>query len=292
MKELEFTFESCNLAACAKRITAYVAAPDSFDGDTGLMLFAHGWSGNRYQYREMQREFADRYGLVCVAPEFRQSGYDFDPTTGSGSTRPYDASHLQVVDCLNAVRVALDLYPGVNRSRLLVFGGSQGAHIAMLACVFAPDTFALAVALCGLSRIADPALGWAGRDFSEDELAIRDVVRMAERVRCPVVLAHGTADETVPDSHTRELERALRSAGKQVVARYYEGASHSLAPVTTRRDVAVELANDLILSARSDGENDFDRGSRIVIPCVTRACVVDWSKPPQDADLIHWEPLS
>ena len=132
MRDFESVFKSTNSIHYAKPITVYVAVPDRMDAETGLMHFAHGWGGNRYGYRAMQQEFADRYNVVGVATEFRQSGYDFDPVTGTGAYRPYDASNIQVLDCLNAVRHVLGLYPGLNRARLIAFGGSQGAHISML----------------------------------------------------------------------------------------------------------------------------------------------------------------
>ncbi len=291
MREHETTFKSCNSETYPKPITAYVVAPDRVDGQTGLMHFAHGWGGNRYGYREMQQEFADRYNLVCVATEFRQSGYDFDPVVGSGSYLPYDASHYQVVDCLNALRHVLELFPGLDDHRILSYGGSQGAHVAMLMSIFCPSTFALTVSACGAYRLDETIIQWAGRDFSEDELAIRDAVRMAPRVQCPVVLFHGTDDETIPVSHTQRLEEALAEAGKSFVAKYYQGGNHSLAPVTSRREATVELADELLRSAATEGATDFAAGSLIRIPCVTKAFELDWSKPMADVDLMQWKPL-
>lgn len=291
MREYETTFRSCNSETYPKSITAYVVVPDRVDGRTGLMHFGHGWGGNRYGYREMQQEFADRYNLVCVGTEFRQSGYDFDPVAGLGADRPYDASHYQVLDCLNALRHVHGLHPGLDDRRILSFGGSQGAHVAMLMGIFCPSTFALIVGACGAYRLDENIIQWAGRDFSEDELAVRDAVRLAPRVQCPVVLVHGTEDETVPVCHTRWLEAAIREAGKPVVARYVEGGNHALGPVTNRRDATVELADDLLRSARREGPTDFAEGSLIRIPCADRALELDWSKPTEDVDLIQWKPL-
>ena len=277
--QYELTFESGNTEHYAKPITVAVVRPDTLDADTGLLHIAHGWGGNRYQYQEMQRDFAERYNVVAIATEYRQSGYDFNPVTGLGAYRPYDTSHLQVLDCLNAVRTVIALTPGVNTRRLLAFGGSQGAHITMLMAAFCPNTFALAIAGSGISRVAPPLDEWAGRDFSPDERAIRDAVRLVPGVRCPVVLMHGTADETVSHEHTQALEQALRAVGVEVRARYIEGGRHGLDPVTTRRDVTVEMADDLLHTARTDGPTDFEQASRIAIPCETQQFVIDWSKP-------------
>ncbi|MDA0746420.1 MAG: DUF2920 family protein [bacterium] len=289
MREYEIMFNSRNSANYAKPISAFLIEPERLDAQTGLMHFAHGWGGNRYQYREMQREFSDRYNLVCVATEYRQSGYDFDAVTGKGAYLPYDASHFQVIDCLNAVRHVLRLYPGINRERVIDFGGSQGGHVAMLMSIFSPCTFALVIGACGISHLDEKWVQASGREFGADELAIRNVVRMADRVQCQVVLMHGTADETVPDRHTRMLEQALLDAGKTVTSKYYEGGDHALGPVTNRRDSVVEMADGLIDSARNTNVDDFTAGREVRIPCETKSFVIDWSKAPDDVALTRWE---
>jgi pimeloyl-ACP methyl ester carboxylesterase len=289
MNEYEITFQSANTQTYSKKIFVYVVEPSKVNRDTGLMHFAHGWGGNRYWYREMQQEFADRYNLVCIGTEFRQSGYYFDPVTGVGADLPYDASHYQVLDCLNAVRKTLALYPAINTRRLIAFGGSQGGHISMLMGIFAPQTFAFIVAACSVTRMDNYVIGMAGRDFSPDELAIRDVVRMAGRVQCPVALMHGTADKTIPDTHTRLLEKALRENGKTVRVKYIEGGGHGLEPVTDRKTITVELADDWLKSQVNQRKNDFDLKSRIEIPCVVKKCVIDWSRLPEDSRLISWQ---
>jgi len=288
MNEYEVTCQSANTLNYSKKIFIYIVEPSIINDQTGIMHYAHGWGGNRYQYRDVQKEFADRYNLICIATEYRQSGYYFDPVTGTGADVPYDASHYQVIDCLNAVRKAISLYPSINRRRLISFGGSQGGHVAMLMSIFCPHTFAFVVSGSGISH-ADPKItGWAGRDFSADELAIRDVIRMAGRVQCPVALMHGTADTVVAVDHTRLLEKALRENGKTVRVKYVEGGGHALEPVTDRKTVTVELADDWLKSLVNQQANDFDSQSKIEIPCVTRKVVIDWSKPPADSALISW----
>ncbi len=290
MRTFDFSFASANTVSYTKRITAFVVEPNQITADTALLHCAHGWGGNRFQYTELMKDFAERYNLVCLATEFRQSGYDFDSITGIGSDVPYDASHYQVLDCLNAIREILGLYPVLNRQRMMLFGGSQGAHITMLMTIFAPNTFACAIAGSGIARMDAKCTEWARRDFSADELACRDVIRMASQVRCPVALMHGTSDDIVPDSHTRELEAALRSAGTiEIRVKYYEGAGHSLGPVTDRKTATIEIADELLREARRTAIDDFTAGTKIIIPCVSKDLVLDWSKEVAAADLMCWE---
>ena len=288
MPESEFTFLSPNSEPYPKSITAFVVAPEETGPDTGLIHFAHGWGGNRFQYREMMHDFAARYDLVCVGTEYRQSGYDFDPERGLGAYRPYDASHYQVVDCLLTVREALARFP-VNPTRLFAFGGSQGGHIALLMAELSPRTFGLTIAGSALTYIDPARMEWTGRLMSPDELAIRDAVRMAPRIDCPVVLMHGTADLTVPDRHTRVMEAALKRAGKEVVCRYIEGGGHGLEPVTTRHVVTREMADTYLRTVRTDGTTVFSRRERVEIPCVSRTCIIDWSREGRDPELMSWE---
>jgi dienelactone hydrolase len=288
MPESEFTILAPNTETYPKPITVLAVTPDSVGPDTGLMHFAHGWGGNRFQYREMMQDFAERYDLVCVATEYRQSGYDFDPERGHGAYRPYDASHYQVVDCLLAVREALARFP-VNPTRLFAFGGSQGGHITLRMAEFCPRTFGMIVAGSSLTYIDPDRMAWTGRMMSADELAVRDTVRMAPCIDCPVVLMHGTADETVPDRHTRVLEAALRRAGKEVVCRYIEGGKHMLEPVTNRHAVTKELADDYLRTIRTDGSSVFSRQDRVAVPCATQSFVLDWSRDGKDPKLMNWE---
>jgi predicted esterase len=290
MKEFDFTFMSVNSISYAKRITVYVVEPDTIRPDTGLLHCCHGWGGNRFQHKALMQEFCNQYNLLCIGTEFRQSGYDFDPVTGLGSDRPYDGSHYQVIDCLNAVRETLHLYPLLNRNRLLLYGGSQGGHISILMTIFAPDTFACAISSSGAALFEQKQIQEAGRSFSQDELDIRDTIRMASLIRCPVALIHGTADRTVPVEHSKKLEAALRThSSYEVRATYYEGADHGLVPVIEKKSAIMAIADDLLRTATHEGSDDFAERRKISISCETKNLLIDWSKGSSDTSLLLWE---
>ncbi len=290
MRRYEIVFRSVNTESYGKPITALVIEPERLSPGTGAMLFTHGWGGNRFQYEEAMAFAVERFDLVCVSVEFRGSGYDFDPAKGHGACCPYDASFYQVFDVLNGLRTVLSLRPGIDRSRLFHYGGSQGGHIALLGAIFAPWTFAFVYTSCAVTYLDERFRRKAGREFSEYELGIRDVVKLADRIGCPVFLEHGTADETVPHGmHAVPLERRLRDCGKLAGVKYYEGGGHSLAPVTTRLEAFKATAPKFLDTFRNDREDDFSAGRTVRVPCGDRTLVVDWSRPPDDPELFRWE---
>lgn len=285
MNEYEITFISYN----NKPITAYIVEPIQTNSKTGLIHFAHGWGGNRFSTipPQIQKELASKYNLIGVATEYRQSGYACNSQTGKGWEQPYDLSHLQVIDCLNAIRTVLKNHPAINRSRIIALGFSQGGHITSLMPVFAPSTFALVISCSGLSHPLERFRTVCGRDFSEDEFAIRNSVKLSELIDCPIVLMHGEADEVVPDFHSKLFEKALGKNEKDVQTKYIKGQGHHFGPNYEKE--LIILANDWLTNCINSKVNIFDNPKKVVIPCVKRSCFIDWTKPMHANSWVGWE---
>jgi len=249
-----------------RTITALIAEPPKVSGETGVMLVMHGYGNSRRQYAAWMEEWAARYDLVCVSPEYRDSGFDADPS-GKGARQPYDFSHLQLADCLNAFRAARLKFPQADGKRTLVWGGSQGGHMALLAAEFAPNSFAACFDLCGVAHPIENPTVVVKHYWSEAEFAIRDARRWTDNVRCPVVLAHGTADDIVSDSHTREVCSALANAGKDFSVKFVPGGDHFLLPGSTRKEVSEQLGEAYFRFARRGGEDDFETKQAYEFKC-------------------------
>ena len=54
-----------------------------------------------------------------------------------------DCSYIQTMDCLYALKHAMNLYDGTNKSRVFVYGSCLGGHLAQICAKFAPNTFCL-----------------------------------------------------------------------------------------------------------------------------------------------------
>lgn len=262
-----------------RRIVAAIAEPPEVTGKTGFLLILHGFGNSRFQYAETMKRWALRYDCVCVSPEYRHAGFDADPVKGSGATDDYDFSHLQLIDCLNAYRAARLKYPHADAGRRYVWGGSQGGHLALLISAFAPRTFALGVDACGVTHLWKKHSDKIQKRFDEADQAIRDARRWVGRIRSPMVLFHGTADETVPVEQTREIAGLLAAAGKDFALRFIEGGDHFNRPVTTREAVTEEMADGALRALRLDAPDDFDAKSVETFECPGAVYTLDFSGP-------------
>ena len=250
--------------------------PDEITPETGFMLVVHGYGNNRFQYRDVMLDFAPRYNVICVSPEYRDSGRDSGEGE-RGSREPYDWSHLQVVDTMNCLRRAQLDFPMCDTSRTIAWGGSQGAHIVMLASAFAPKTFALTIECCGIaSLMGDLPMRreWVKEAHGAE---IRSPVKWIDRIANKVYVFHGTADETVDVAHGCAIERALKEHGKDCEAYYTEGGAHFLNPVTSRDAQTIEHCSDDILSRKLSGPDDFERESTYRFDCTGATYVVSFA---------------
>jgi dienelactone hydrolase len=242
-----------------REIEAVFIVPPEVGPETGFLLVYHGFGESRLQHIATMERWAVRYNLVCIAPEYRDSGFDAYPS-GKGARQPYDYSHLQLMDGLNAYRAARLACPQADGRRAFVWGGAQGGHLALLSAELAAGTFALCVALSN-------ALGPSGSSFDAAGRAIRDPRAWAARLRCPVVLAHGTADPEVSVAITCGIARSLAEAGKDFSVRFVPGGDHRLGPACSWEELTEELADHLFRTAAREGPDDFEAQRRYEFPC-------------------------
>jgi dipeptidyl aminopeptidase/acylaminoacyl peptidase len=110
--------------------------------------------------------------------------------------------------------------------RICIYGTSYGAFAALTGVYREPDLYRCAVGMAGvydlplLFRKGD--VQTVGRGLKElrmtvgtdmDELERRSPVYNADRIRVPVLLLHGKADERAPYEHAKRMRAALKKAG-------------------------------------------------------------------------------
>ena len=123
-------------------------------------------------------------------------------------------------------------------ARICIVGWSYGGYAALMGAIETPGLYRCAVSMAGVtdlrrrldraqrSRLAD--LNMPRYDSDPVAVDANSPLLHADRIRIPVLLAHGRRDFTVPVEDTEAMEAALRDAGKQVEAIYFDDDDHYL----------------------------------------------------------------
>ena len=123
-------------------------------------------------------------------------------------------------------------------NRICIVGWSYGGYSALIAAVKTPDLFRCAASMAGVSdlrrrldrashsRFAD--LNVPRMDSDPAMIAANSPVLHADRIKIPILLAHGRRDFTVPVEDSLAMEAALKQAGKPVETIYFGDDDHYL----------------------------------------------------------------
>jgi len=248
---------------------------------TGLMLLLHGWGNDGAEaYAEDSLQFADQFDLVVTRVEFRHSGREArEPEPNRPFDVPYDCCKLQTIDCLRAGYATLERYPQVDRKRLILWGGSQGAWLSAQCLIFAPHLWALAILSCGayipmthaqtkaagfsMDLCASPGYGFMdcalglGKTFPPAEEDIRSPIRNAALMpECvPIILMHGTHDDIVDIKHSVFMYARLLGLKRRAQFYAVEHGDHGLVWATfkdedSRMKATCKYAGDALRDAR------------------------------------------
>jgi dipeptidyl aminopeptidase/acylaminoacyl peptidase len=145
-----------------------------------------------------------------------------------------------VPDLADVRRIAADLRrepSGRDRPAVALYGTSYGAYLALLAIAAEPHGWSRCVAVApflsapALHRDGPPSVRSLvdrldGHTVADDELGPRDLLRLADRIRVPLLVVHGAQDPIIPVAHSRRLVRRLRAGGQPTDYREVPDAGH------------------------------------------------------------------
>ena len=144
-------------------------------------------------------------------------------------------------------------------ARLCIVGASYGGYAALAGAALTPDRYRCAASVGGVADLNEVlrqrqavtggqsiASDWwriSIGDREEDRERIRGVspVNLADRIRIPVLLIHGTDDTVVPITQSRRMLDRLRDAGRNVRFVELRGDDHWLSDAETRIRMLREL---------------------------------------------------
>ena len=122
--------------------------------------------------------------------------------------------------------------------RIGIEGGSFGGYISMEAAAREPELFSAVAGFAGLYDFndlykADNHLGYTWvddffHDYDEEAYARISPVNHADRIKAPVLIVHGKADQRVSAKPARQMVRALNEAGTPVESYFTVWGVHGL----------------------------------------------------------------
>ncbi|NWF70565.1 MAG: alpha/beta fold hydrolase [Chloroflexi bacterium] len=199
-------------AADGVELRAWYLPPSMSPG--AALVYVHGHGGNRAALAEM-RFFADQgYGLLML--DLRNSGSSGGAATSLGYWEALD---------VEAAFAFLAAQPEVDAERIALYGVSMGGAAVIRAAADLPNVRALIVEATyvnmldvvgdGVQRrtglppwpFANIILWLAGRESGADLFAVDSEAALAS-ITVPILIMHGTNDETVSVAHAERLYAA------------------------------------------------------------------------------------
>jgi len=191
-------------------------------GGPGAQRVSNAWGSLFHQYLV-------QHGYVVFLLDNRGSGMRgvrFETALGSS------LGNVEVQDQVKGVEFLRGL-PFVDAKRIGIFGWSYGGYMTLLCLMQAPDSFAAGVA-------GAPVTDWALYDthYTERYLSTpqanaggyrqSNVLEYADRLKRPLLLVHGMADDNVLFAHSTALMKKLQDLQKPFDLMTYPGAKHGL----------------------------------------------------------------
>jgi len=135
----------------------------------------------------------------------------------------------------------------VDPKRICSFGAGYGGYASVMALARAPELFRCGVAVAGVFDLPEQL---AARRFQEEErpyririaggevraeqLRERSPIEQVGALRAPLLIVHGTEDQTVADTQARALAKALELANKPHDLLLFPDEPHGFSRSTTR----------------------------------------------------------
>jgi dipeptidyl aminopeptidase/acylaminoacyl peptidase len=226
-----------------RRIPAWLHLPAGAKAPIPFVVSVHG--GPEGQARPSflaDRAYLLSLGYGVLAPNVRGS-------TGYGREWRDADDYRKRLDSVRDVRAAAEWLAKEGwapKDRIAVHGGSYGGYVVLACLTEFPDTFAAGVDVVGianfetfLERTADYRRALREEEYGplSDREFLRSIspIHKVDRIRAPLLVAHGENDPRVPVHEARQIEAALRARGTPVRALYFPDEGHGWQKRENRR---------------------------------------------------------
>jgi dipeptidyl aminopeptidase/acylaminoacyl peptidase len=221
-----------------------------------LIVMPHGGpeTYDSVSFDYLAQFFASR-GYLVLQPNFRGSDGFGDGHRKAGHGEWGGKMQDDITDGVNL----LVKYKWADPNKVCIIGGSYGGYAALAGGAYTPDLYKCVAAIAPVADLASMLAAekrehgrnswvygyWSNLigDRSKDRARIDAVspVNAAANFKAPVLLIHGSEDDTVPFNQSVKMEEALKRAGKTVKLVKLKGEDHFLSSSQMRLQALREL---------------------------------------------------
>lgn len=234
------------------QIPAYLTLPPGSDGK-GLpaVVLPHGGPAARDEWGfDWIVQYLTAKGYAVLQPNYRGSAGYGESWYGRNGFKAWDVA---VGDVNDAGRWLVD--QGIAKpDQLAIVGWSYGGYAALQSQVLDPAIYKAVVAIApvtDLGSLVEEARAYTNARLVADyvgtgpHIAAGSPRRHADRFAAPVLLFHGTRDLNVTVRQSREMEEALKAAGKKVTYREFPDLQHGLDDSNVRVEMLTSIGQFL-----------------------------------------------
>ncbi|MEO6278647.1 prolyl oligopeptidase family serine peptidase [Roseateles sp.] len=237
-----------------RELPVWITRHDNAKGPRPAVVLVHGGPWVRGQIWQWDRwgQFLASRGYVVIEPEFRGSAGYGEAHLRAGFKQWGQAMQDDVTDSLRWAQ-----QQGLASDKACIFGASYGGYSTLMGLAKDPELYRCGVAWLAPADLELMVQGswWVADDSSlarkltipemigdpkQDAamLAANSPVKLASRIKAPLLLAYGEADQRVPITHGTRMRDALKAAGNPPEWVSYPDEGHGFAKPENRLDFA------------------------------------------------------
>jgi dipeptidyl aminopeptidase/acylaminoacyl peptidase len=207
----------------------------------------HGGPSSRdYWGFDALAQFLAARGYAVLQPEYRGSAGYGDAWLNENGFKNWRTS----IGDITASAKWLASQGIANPSKMAIFGWSYGGYAALQSAVTEPSLYKAVIAVApvtDLQMAKDEARNFTNYDLvqrvigSGPHIQEGSPLQHASSINAPVLLIHGTLDDTVRYAESKEMDEALKKAGKQRVLLTFNGLDHQLDDSDARTQMLTKI---------------------------------------------------
>lgn len=238
-------------------IPAYLTLPGHPAAPAPLIVLIHGGPQARDHWGWHQDvQLYAALGYAVFQPQFRGSsgfGKQFQEA-GYGQW-----GQAMQADITAGVHYLID-HKIADPDRICIIGGSYGGYAALWGLAQTPDLYKCGVSLAGVSDLekelrddSDISKSAIGREITRSRIGDPTLMKTAfdavsplqhaDRIKAPLLLAHGKLDERVPMSQGLQMYERMHALRKDVRWLEFDDERHSLWHIENQRDFYAAVFN-------------------------------------------------